>query len=57
MDPVAAGALRDHIAVHYGVETSVTSFEGQGYIRISAHAYNTREDFVRLAQTLVEALG
>ncbi|GAA2091876.1 aminotransferase class V-fold PLP-dependent enzyme [Microlunatus panaciterrae] len=52
-DPLAAGVLRDRIADEHGIETAVTCFAGQGYVRLSAHAYNTLDDYQRLSDALV----
>jgi isopenicillin-N epimerase len=33
------------------------SFEGRGFLRLAAQAYNDLEDYARLATTLKEVLG
>lgn len=41
----AAGVLGEYLAPRTGVEVAVTYWGGAGYIRLSAHLYNTRDDF------------
>ena len=48
----AAGALQDRIGEQAAVEVAISSFEGRGYVRLSAHAYNAPADYRRLATDL-----
>jgi isopenicillin-N epimerase len=48
----AAGALQDKIAEQAAVEVAISSFDGRGYVRLSAHAYNAPADYRRLATDL-----
>ncbi|MEU9265947.1 aminotransferase class V-fold PLP-dependent enzyme [Streptomyces sp. NPDC048251] len=50
---VAADALRDRATAELGVEAAFTSFDGLGYLRLSAHVYNTPEDYGHFAETCV----
>lgn len=43
---LAANALRDRMLAEAGIETAFTHFEGRGYLRLSAHAYNTPDDYL-----------
>ncbi|MEH0580735.1 MULTISPECIES: aminotransferase class V-fold PLP-dependent enzyme [Streptomyces] len=50
---VAADALRDRATAELGVEAAFTSFDGLGYLRLSAHVYNTPEDYDHFAEACV----
>ena len=50
--PAAAGALQDRIGEQAAVEVAISSFDGRGYVRLSAHAYNAPADYRRLATDL-----
>jgi isopenicillin-N epimerase len=50
--PAAAGALQDLIGEQAAVEVAISSFDGRGYVRLSAHAYNAPADYRRLAADL-----
>ncbi len=54
---VEADALRDRVAGELGVETAFTSFGGVGYLRLSAHVYNTAADYEYFAESCVPVLG
>jgi isopenicillin-N epimerase len=54
---VTADALRDRAAAELGVEAAFTSFGGVGYVRLSAHVYNTAEDYEYFAERCVPVLG
>lgn len=54
---IEADALRDRAARELGVETAFTSFGGTGYLRLSAHVYNTAADYEYFAEECVPALG
>lgn len=53
----AADALRDRAPGELGVEAAFTSFGGAGYLRLSAHVYNTAEDYEDFAERCVPVLG
>ena len=54
--PAEAGDLRDRVLSELGVVTAVSSFGGAGYLRLSAHAYNTPGDYEDFAQRCVPVL-
>ncbi|MFC8367526.1 aminotransferase class V-fold PLP-dependent enzyme [Streptomyces sp. NPDC057239] len=54
---LAADALRDRAPAELGVEAAFTSFGGVGYLRLSAHVYNTTEDYEYFAERCVPVLG
>lgn len=51
-----AQAVRQRITDELGFETQVTSFRDTGYLRLSAHAYNTADDYERFAEDAVPTL-
>ncbi|MEU6060998.1 aminotransferase class V-fold PLP-dependent enzyme [Streptomyces sp. NPDC047097] len=53
---VEADALRDRVARELGVEAAFTSFGGTGYLRLSAHVYNTPDDYEHFAERCVPVL-
>lgn len=48
-----ADALRDRFVRECAAEAAFTSFDGQGYLRISSHVYNTAEDYEEFAERFV----
>ncbi|MET9907998.1 aminotransferase class V-fold PLP-dependent enzyme [Streptomyces sp. NPDC006476] len=54
---VEADALRDRVARELDVEAAFTSFDGIGYLRLSAHVYNTADDYEHFAEECVPVLG
>ncbi|WP_037855064.1 aminotransferase class V-fold PLP-dependent enzyme [Streptomyces sp. NRRL S-340] len=50
---IAADALRDRATAELGAEAAFTSFGGVGYLRLSAHVYNTPADYDRFAESCV----
>ncbi|MFD6284681.1 aminotransferase class V-fold PLP-dependent enzyme [Streptomyces sp. NPDC060205] len=54
---IEADALRDRAARELGVEAAFTSFDGIGYMRLSAHVYNTAADYEYFAEDCVPLLG
>ncbi|WP_320780529.1 aminotransferase class V-fold PLP-dependent enzyme [Streptomyces sp. CRN 30] len=48
-----ADALRDRAPAELGVEAAFTSFGGVGYLRLSAHVYNTPADYEYFAEKCV----
>ncbi|MGD6757104.1 aminotransferase class V-fold PLP-dependent enzyme [Streptomyces sp. BH105] len=55
-DQEAAHALGRHLADTIGCETAVTTWNGRGFLRVSAHLYNDRKDYAYLADQLPAAL-
>lgn len=53
----AAHALQRHISDTTGCETAVTSWQGRGFLRLSAHLYNDLADYAQLADALPAALA
>lgn len=51
-DAGGAAELQARIGEQIGVEVAITSWNGQGFIRLSAHAYNAPMDYERLAADL-----
>ncbi|MHB9756616.1 aminotransferase class V-fold PLP-dependent enzyme [Streptomyces sp. BYX5S] len=56
-DQNAAHALQHHLASTLGCETAVTTWNGRGFLRLSAHLYNDLEDYTHLADRLPSALA
>ncbi|MFD3372795.1 MULTISPECIES: aminotransferase class V-fold PLP-dependent enzyme [unclassified Streptomyces] len=54
---IEADALRDRAARELGVEAAFTSFDGIGYMRMSAHVYNTAADYEYFAEDCVPVIG
>lgn len=55
-DPAEAVALQARIGEEAAVEVAVTTWAGHGFIRVSAHAYNSPADYRRLAAALPDLL-
>jgi isopenicillin-N epimerase len=55
-DPAAAAALQARIGEQAAVEVGVTTWNGQGFVRVSAQAYNAPSDYERLAAHLPSLL-
>lgn len=51
-----ADALRHRLVRELAAEVGVTSFNGAGYLRLSAHAYTTRGDYEELVGAVVPRL-
>jgi isopenicillin-N epimerase len=51
-----ANSLRNLMAAEHSVHAAFTSFRGQGFVRISAHAYNTAADYEEFAERIVPVL-
>jgi len=47
---LGGNGLRDRMLAEAGMETAFTHFEGRGYLRLSAHAYNTTQDYLDLVE-------
>lgn len=48
--------VRQFLSGALDIETAITTFNGIGYLRISAHLYNTREDYDTFVDRAVPAL-
>lgn len=55
-DPMAANELRDRCMRELDLQAAFTYHGGQGYFRLSAHAYNTAADYEEFAERIVPAL-
>ncbi|MET8473582.1 aminotransferase class V-fold PLP-dependent enzyme [Streptomyces sp. NPDC006422] len=56
-DQDAAHALQRHLADATACETAITTWNGHGFLRVSAHLYNDGKDYAHLADTLPAALA
>lgn len=54
--PADGHALRDRTLDELGVATAYSYFAGTGYLRLSAHLYNTEDDYADFAERCVPAL-
>jgi isopenicillin-N epimerase len=52
-----AAALRDRVTRELSVTAAFTDFDGTGYLRLSAHVYNTAADFEDFAERCVPMLA
>jgi isopenicillin-N epimerase len=48
--------LRNLMAEEYATHAAFTSFDGAGYMRLSAHVYNTAAEYEEFAERVVPAL-
>lgn len=48
--------VRAFVADEFGFETAITSLDGKGYLRLSAHLYNTPGDYETFAEKVVPKL-
>lgn len=55
-DHDTADLLRNRVSEAFDVEAAFTSFDGIGYLRLSAFVYNTAADYQRFADLCVPAL-
>jgi isopenicillin-N epimerase len=55
--PEAANTLRREIATELGIETAMTSWRGRGYLRVSAHAYNTPDHYLEFVERATPLLA
>lgn len=56
LGPGGGNAVRDRVLTELGVEGAFTAFDGVGYLRLSAHAYNTPADYEDFAERCVPVL-
>lgn len=54
--PESAGALSVRLREAFDMQTAVTTLNGVGYLRLSAHVYNTAADYEFVAERAVPAL-
>jgi isopenicillin-N epimerase len=52
----ASHAVRGYISDRLGIETAITTFGGNGFLRISAHLYNSPRDYEIFAEKAVPEL-
>lgn len=55
--PDAANTLRREIATELGIETAITSWRGKGYLRLSAHIYNTPDHYLEFTERAIPLLA
>lgn len=55
-DDQDAAVVRRNVIQRFGCEATFTSFDGVGYMRLSAYIYNTAEDYLRFVDEVVPAL-
>jgi isopenicillin-N epimerase len=55
--PEAANTLRREIASELGIETAMTSWHGNGYLRLSAHVYNTPDHYLEFVERAIPLLA
>ncbi|OZG66605.1 aminotransferase class V [Bifidobacterium hapali] len=51
-----AAVVRRQVIQQFGFEATFTSFDGVGYMRLSAYIYNTADDYRRFADEIVPVL-
>ncbi|WP_431031882.1 aminotransferase class V-fold PLP-dependent enzyme [Streptomyces sp. P6-2-1] len=56
-DPDRAAALQRRVAEELRCEVSITSWDGRGFLRLSAHVYNRPEEYAYLAERLPALLA
>lgn len=54
--PALAHELRDRLLLEHDVSTAPTCFGGQGYLRLSPHAYSVAEEFDEFSDRIVPEL-
>jgi isopenicillin-N epimerase len=55
--PEAANTLRRELAAELGIETAMPSWRGKGYLRLSAHVYNTPDHYLEFAERAIPLLA
>ncbi len=54
--PESSRQVRTRLASELNFETAITTFDGVGYLRLSAHLYNTPGDYEAFAERAVPAM-
>jgi isopenicillin-N epimerase len=49
--------LKARVSRELKAEITLTGFDGRGFIRLSAHAYNSPRDYEQLSERLPEVLA
>ncbi|WP_132157825.1 aminotransferase class V-fold PLP-dependent enzyme [Kribbella antiqua] len=57
VDLTAAEALKAFVSRELKAEITLTGFDGRGFIRLSAHAYNSLQDYEKLSERLPTVLA
>ncbi|MGW6281683.1 aminotransferase class V-fold PLP-dependent enzyme [Kribbella sp. NPDC055071] len=57
VDLTAAEALKERVSRDLKAEITLTGFDGRGFIRLSAHAYNSLQDYEKLSERLPTVLA
>ena len=55
-DSAGPNRLRDVMMREHGLQAAFTAHDGQGYVRLSAHVYNTPADYEEFAERIVPVL-
>ncbi|MEU4290378.1 aminotransferase class V-fold PLP-dependent enzyme [Kribbella sp. NPDC026596] len=56
VDLSAGEAIKERVSRDLKAEITLTGFDGRGFIRLSAHAYNSLQDYQKLSELLPAAL-
>jgi isopenicillin-N epimerase len=56
VDLTAGEAIKERVSRELKAEITLTGFDGRGFIRLSAHAYNSLQDYQKLSERLPAAL-
>ena len=56
VDLTAAESLKAYVSRELKAEITLTGFDGRGFIRLSAHAYNSLQDYEKLSERLPTVL-
>jgi isopenicillin-N epimerase len=57
VDLTGAEALKERVSRDLKAEITLTGFDGRGFIRLSAHAYNSLQDYKKLSERLPTVLA
>jgi isopenicillin-N epimerase len=57
VDLTAAEYLKARVSRELKAEITLTGFDGRGFIRLSAHAYNSPRDYEELSERLPRVLA